>query len=68
MRARESLRGFVGDVRMIAGDKHGKLIAEARIDGAALALKCLNQKGNISSGSGGVICAVPSVPQSARLK
>jgi hypothetical protein len=47
-RARESLRGFIGDVRMIPGEKHGELIAEARIDGVALMGKCLNLKGNIS--------------------
>jgi len=35
-RARESLRGFIGDVKMIPGQKHGELIAEARMDGAAL--------------------------------
>ena len=41
-RARESLRGFIGDVRMRPGEKHGELIAEARIDGAALIRKCWN--------------------------
>jgi hypothetical protein len=47
-RARESLRGFIGDVRMIPGERQGELIAEARIDGAALIRRCLNSKGNIS--------------------
>lgn len=47
-RTRESLRGFIGDVTMIPGERHGELIAEARIDGAALMRRCLNSKGNIS--------------------
>lgn len=35
-RARESLRGFLGEVKMIPGEKFGEFIAEARIDGESL--------------------------------
>ena len=69
-RARESLRGFIGDVRMIPCEKH-ELIAEARIDGAALLRKCLNSKGNRSVVAGGRFelysaypIRVPAVPAS----
>jgi hypothetical protein len=40
LRARDSLREFTGDVKMIPGEKYGQLIAEARVDGAALMRKC----------------------------
>src|ERR1700693_4833358 len=36
------------------GEKYCELIAEARIDGAALMRRCLNAKGN-KSGSGGLL-------------
>ena len=50
-RTRDSLRGFIGDVKMMPGEKYCALIAEARIDGAPLMRRCLNAKGN-KSGSG----------------
>ena len=50
-RTRDSLRGFVGDVKMMPSEKYGELIAEARIDDATLVRRCLNAKGN-KSGSG----------------
>lgn len=40
-RGRESLCGFIGDVKMIPGDKHGEFIVEARMDDAALIRNCL---------------------------
>lgn len=47
MQAREELRGFMGDVRMIP-QKGGGLVAEARLDGAALMRKCLGNQRNMS--------------------
>lgn len=58
-RTRDSLRGFIGDVKMMPGEKYGELIAEARIDDATLMRRCLNAKGN-KSGSGGVIALFPT--------
>jgi site-specific DNA recombinase len=46
-RARDSLRGFLGEVKMFPGEKLGELIAEARIDGDALIRKCLSGNQNI---------------------
>jgi hypothetical protein len=45
--AREFLRGFMGDVRMIP-QEGGGLVAEARLDGASLIRKCLKNQRNIS--------------------
>jgi hypothetical protein len=58
-RTRDSLRGFIGDVKMMPGEKYCELIGEARIDGAAPMRRCLNAKGN-KSGSGGSICYSPT--------
>jgi hypothetical protein len=45
-RTRDSLRGFIGDLKMMAGEKYGELIAPARIEDATLMRRCLSSKGN----------------------
>lgn len=45
-RTRDSLRGFIGDVKMMPGEKYGELIAAPRIDDATLMRRCLSSKGN----------------------
>lgn len=56
-RTRDGLRGFIGDVKVMPGEKYGELIAEARIDDAPLMRRCLNAKGN-KSGSGGMLAMI----------
>jgi hypothetical protein len=59
-RTRDSLRGFIGDVKIMPGEKYCELIAEARIDGAALMRRCLNAKGNKSGSGARYISRLPS--------
>jgi hypothetical protein len=43
---RDSLRGFIGDLKMMPGEKYGELIAAPGIDDATLMRRCLSAKGN----------------------
>jgi hypothetical protein len=57
----DSLRGFIGDVKMMPGEKYCELIAEARIDDATLMRRCLNAKGNKSGSGGGLPIDLPDL-------
>ncbi len=60
------LRDLLGPIQMCPGED-GSLWAEYRARPAALVKKAVGASAELN-GSGGVICAVPTVPQRLRLK